>query len=65
MQCQCVQSCGDKPRFASSARLPLVLSLLCLLLSPVRSCLLQVGEVWGGRGRRSRGGILTARHFKQ
>jgi len=43
--------CWGKPRFASSAWLPLVLALLCLLLSPVRSCLLQVGGVGGGRGR--------------
>jgi len=47
-----VQSCGDKPRFASSALLPLILALLCLSLSLVRSCLLQAGGVWGGRGRR-------------
>ena len=54
MQCICNANCtilGGKPRFASSAWLPLVLALLCLLLSPVRSCLLQVGGVGGGRGR--------------
>ena len=51
-----VQSCGGKPRFASSAWLPLFLALLCLSLSPVRSCLLQAGGVWGVRGRQSEGG---------
>jgi hypothetical protein len=46
-----------KPRLASSAWLRvLVLALLCLLLSPVRSCLLQAGRVWGERCRRSEGG---------
>ena len=54
-----VQSCGDKPRFASSALLPLILALLCLSLSLVRSCLLQAGGVWGGRGRRSWGGASS------
>ena len=59
-----VHSCGGKPRFASPAWLRVLdLALLCLSLSPVRSCLLQAGGVWGGRGRRSGGGILTARHF--
>jgi len=49
-----IQSCGGKPRFARSpAWLPLVLALFCLLLSPVCSCLLQVGGVWEGRGRQS------------
>jgi len=47
-----VQPCGGKPRSVSSAWLPLVLALLCLSLSPVRSCLLQADGVWGGRGRR-------------
>jgi hypothetical protein len=57
MPMQCQQPCWVKPRFASSAWLRvLVLALLCLLLSPVRSCLLQAGGVWGGRCRRSRGG---------
>ena len=52
-----VQSCGVKKRFASSAWLRvLVLALLCLLLSPVRSCLLQADGVWRGRCRRSGGG---------
>ena len=60
-----IQSCGDKPRFAGPAWLPLVLVLLCLSLSPVRSCLLHAGEVWGRRGRRSGGDILTTRHLEQ
>ena len=57
-ECQCSSNClilWGKPRFASSAWLPLVLALLCRSLSPVRSCLLQAGGVWGGRCRRSGG----------
>jgi hypothetical protein len=53
------QSCWGKPRFVRPAWLPLVLALLCLSLGPVRSCLMQEGEVGGG----SRGGALTAHYL--
>ena len=66
-ECQCSANCTilwGQNKVASSAWLRvLVLALNCLLLSPVRSCLLQA--VWGGRWRRSRGGILSARHFER
>ena len=39
-------------KVCSPAWLPLVLALLCLSLSPVCSCLLQAGRVWGGRRSR-------------
>jgi len=43
----------------------LFLRSLCLSLSPVCSCLLQAGEVWGEGAGGAGGGILTARHFEQ
>jgi len=41
-----IQSWGQT-KVCSAAWLPLVLALLCLSLSPVCSCLLQAGGVWG------------------
>jgi hypothetical protein len=52
---------GGKPRFASPAWLPLVFALLCHSLSPVCSCLLQAGGVYGRRGRAGGGDFWPLR----
>jgi len=56
MQCICNANCtilGGKPRFASSAWLPLVLALLC---PSGRSALAAGGRGLGGKGQTEQGG---------
>jgi len=54
-----IQSWGQT-KVCSAAWLPLVLAFLCLSLSPVCSCLLQAGAVWGAGVGEAGGGHLAA-----
>ena len=58
-----IQSWGQTKVY-SAAWLPLFLALLCLSLSPVCSCLLQAGGVWGAGAGGARGGEHPGRLTK-